>query len=153
MNPCVLTEDGYCPRHNVFHRGAFKAWALSETPKGEKYRQLWDRYGSPEKPVSALPPPPDGEVVEYPCAKEQLTNVTKATAEWIAAGMPKRTDEECERIHKICEGCKFFDKGSDRCRACGCGLSASSKISLWTKIVGLADGIKMATHHCPKSYW
>jgi hypothetical protein len=88
--------------------------------------------------------------VAYPSAAEMAVNVAAATAQWIAAGRPTRSDEECRRIHLICVGCEWFDRDQDRCKKCGCGLSSESK---WSRFMPIPDGIKMATHHCPITKW
>jgi hypothetical protein len=74
---------------------------------------LLQKGGGTTTPPQQKPPAKD---IAYPCAKEMATNVIQARKDWVEAGKPLRTDEECAAIHKLCEGCEYFDARVDRCR-------------------------------------
>lgn len=105
-------------------------------------------YNSPDYKAYWDGKPPE----QYPSALKQAASFAKATAEWVSAGRPERTELECIEIHKICESCEHFDAKQDRCVKCGCGLSDNSATS-WVRNLGVANAIKMATHHCPIGRW
>lgn len=69
-------------------------------------------------------------------------NYSKATAKWIAAGSPTRSDEEIARIFTICEACPNFSGGEKpHCNLCGCSLSKTPD--------GLRNKIRFSTEACP----
>ena len=59
-----------------------------------------------------------------------------AKAKWLAAGSPRRSRDDRTAIHAICNEC--VHKLDDKCRLCGCGLTAK---------------IRMATTECPIRKW
>jgi len=73
----------------------------------------------------------------------RLTTYAAALARWVTAGRPTRSDEEVERIHTICTGCKWHDNGY--CLGCGCRVSSSA--------FAILNKIRMATENCPKMLW
>ena len=85
------------------------------------------------------------DVPLMPTLSTRLTTYTGAVARWVTAGSPKRSDEAVERIYKICSGgtCDWFEYGS--CRGCGCRVNTSS--------FALVNKIRMATEHCPRTFW
>jgi hypothetical protein len=140
---------------------------------------LWTGQPIPEKPKPTFQPPIDRDCVKRRNAEraaekqgpslakkavnftkavvkhvaaEQAVNLATATANWIKAGRPTRTDAECETIHKICQECEFFDSVQDRCKVCGCGLSPESAVG-WIKLMGIPDAIRMKTKSCPLKKW
>lgn len=68
----------------------------------------------------------------------QVKQVSKATAEWIAAGSPLRTTEELAECNAICKVCPEYQPLLNRCGKCGCFLSAKAR---------------MATETCPIGKW
>jgi hypothetical protein len=40
---CIVTEDGWCNRHQVNHTGRLLELALAPTDQGARYRKLWDQ--------------------------------------------------------------------------------------------------------------
>src|SRR6516165_1419344 len=78
----------------------------------------------------------------YPSLATQAKTALDAKKEWEAAGWPVRSDEECQRIHLICESCEWFDQKKDRCMKCGCGLSNKASTRWIAQAVGLPDAIR-----------
>ena len=58
--------------------------------------------------------------VKYPSLIKQAGSFGKAAIKQVAAGMPKRSDDEITRIMAICQTCPEFVAGVDRCKKCGC---------------------------------
>jgi len=100
------------------------------------------------------PPEPTRPESYYPSAAEMAAGAAAELLKWIAAGRPRRSDEECRRIHLVCENCPGgqYDRAEDRCRRCGCALSEDSSAS-WVLWIGIPDAIRMATKHCPDGHW
>jgi len=74
---------------------------------------------------------------------ENAVQLAKATARWVAAGSPVRSEERIREIHAICEGCdKYFEQrpGWGKCKVCRCRLNITGKL----------NKILMATESCPK---
>jgi len=82
-----------------------------------------------------------------PGALERMKNFASASAQHIAAGMPRASDEEIARRFDICQVCEFFDGKS--CTKCGCGISRDAKhlsklawsdqscpVGKWGKVIG-----------------
>ena len=73
---------------------------------------------------------PDG-LVDMP--QDIVSNIYRYLHEreiWKKAGKPYRSDEEIERIFKVCEECEHFNKKSEQlgsCNICGCYLKSQSK--------------------------
>lgn len=68
-----------------------------------------------------------------------------AVSRWIAAGHPKRSDEEVNHIYdEICSACDAFNKDG-ACALCKCRVSKSKN--------SLVNKIRMATEHCPTGKW
>lgn len=82
-----------------------------------------------------------GGKTQAPTMREQAANYTKATAKWVAAGRPVRSEEEIGRIIEICEACPNYDQRRKRCKLCGCNVNRSRR-AMWNKIA-------MATEKCP----
>lgn len=71
-----------------------------------------------------------------------------ATAKWLAAGRPKRTQTEMETTFEVCKTCEHFTPGTvpetAQCALCGCNLA---------KLPSVFNKIEMATEHCPVGKW
>jgi hypothetical protein len=75
---------------------------------------------------------------------KKVYHYAKAVAEWTAAGMPTRTDEEVTAIfNAFCKPCSHYIGGG--CRLCGCRVNQGN--------VALTNKIKMKTESCPKKKW
>lgn len=89
-------------------------------------------------PIGPSQPPPD-----YPPISLQLWTYKEALIRWAKAGRPVRSQEEVERLHKICTApCEWYDEDAGRCKGCGCKVTVSS--------IAISNKLKMATEHCPK---
>jgi len=75
-----------------------------------------------------------------PTVSGKAKHYLSAVARWIAAGFPKRSDEEVDRIYAVCQQCEAFH-ADGYCRKCGCCLNRSRH--------AMANKIRMATEHCP----
>jgi len=65
---------------------------------------------------------------------------------WIAAGRPKRGDEQIRRIFEtICRPCEHFDARRNTCTLCGCRCRPDG--------TALRNKLRMATEHCPAGKW
>lgn len=74
-----------------------------------------------------------------PDIKTEIKTAAQDLATWLKGGIPTRTQEDQERIHKICESCtEFYDAQHDRCKQCGCFLKPK---------------IAMAVTSCPVGKW
>ncbi len=100
------------------------------------------RKSTPAQVKASSPARPANSAVKVPSVARQARNVTAAWLKWSAAGCPKRSREEVQRIAALCETCVY---GGDRhpvfrykrCKKCGC-----SRIKLgW------------ATERCPVGKW
>ncbi len=69
-----------------------------------------------------------------------------ASARWVAAGRPKRSQAEIDRIYlEVCLPCPRFVPDLGGCGVCGCRLSQRRK--------ALVNKIAMATESCPEGRW
>jgi hypothetical protein len=84
---------------------------------------------------------PDGEVPDYPPMSLQLWLYKEALKRWHKEGRPVRSEEEVERILKICKGCDWYDPDRKRCKGCGCRVTDGG--------IPITNKLKMATEHCP----
>lgn len=110
---------------------------------------------------SFAPPRVEAEATESPtavaltaaAAELGLTyarRYAKAITKWVAAGKPKRSDEEVARILAICQSneCGKYAVNAligGRCTVCGCRVNSSQ--------MALANKIRMATEECPQQRW
>jgi len=99
----------------------------------------WQRASTVPVPVPVPVP------VQYPPTTLQAMNYAKALKAWVAAGRPKRSDEEVEQILVICQGCDWYDPSQKRCKGCGCKVTKGA----WAVL----NKAKMATEHCPQGRW
>ena len=77
-----------------------------------------------------------------PGALEKAARLAAATAKWIAAGWPVRSNEEVQRLYNdVCQPCPHFQRKDEktRCALCGCRLNTTRGMNklLW------------ATESCP----
>ena len=124
--------------------GRFCDWKARK--KDERYRLKCRRCGtvriSKTTKYRRLCP----ESKETPPPIQRLRSYAKATARWIAAGRPKRSDSEVTRIYdEVCTPCSDFDKERESCRICGCRVSKSRR--------ALLNKLRMATESCPAGKW
>lgn len=79
-----------------------------------------------------------------PGAPEKLVRYVQATADWVKAGRPTRTDGEVAQILEICQACPEWlaEKGS--CRLCGCYINSGTA---WT------NKARRLNEHCPQEKW
>jgi len=83
---------------------------------------------------------------EIPNLARRTLSYAEALVVWTAAGCPKRSDKEVERIfHQHCKLCNWFDAQRQICRGCGCPVADSG--------YAVRNKIKMATEHCPRDFW
>jgi hypothetical protein len=77
---------------------------------------------------------------ELPGIGKMAVGFATAATKHILSGRPQRTNEQIEKIQKICKGCDKFTiiKGKERCTECGCFLSVKRR---W------------ATADCPLGKW
>lgn len=82
-----------------------------------------------------------------PSIASQLTGYAAAVSRWLAAGAPRRSDDEVSRLLSICQACPTnrYDAARGACNRCGCKVNASG----W----GLVNKIRMATESCPDGHW
>lgn len=64
---------------------------------------------------------------KLPSIATMAGNITKAVAQDIKQGMPRRSEEEAQKILKeICEPCEFYRASDQRCSKCGCFLATKT---------------------------
>ena len=82
-----------------------------------------------------------------PSLGTQLTGYAAAVSRWLAAGAPKRSDEEVDDLLAICQACPTgrYDASRGACSKCGCKVNASS----WA----ILNKLRMATESCPDGHW
>jgi hypothetical protein len=79
-----------------------------------------------------------------PVPIKRAIHYTKAVVEWVAKGLPERTQEEVESIlSTYCKPCDWHDNGV--CKGCGCNVNELR--------FAILNKIKMKTQHCPKGLW
>lgn len=61
--------------------------------------------------------------------KQMVYNYAEAVKKWQAAGCPKRSEGEIERIFAICKACEHFEDSNLRphCTLCGCTCSMGKR--------------------------
>lgn len=64
-----------------------------------------------------------------PSLLRRAVNLTKAVARDVAAGMPRRTEEEQARILAICRECDQFRPSDQTCARCGCPIARKSPLA------------------------
>lgn len=74
---------------------------------------------------------------------EKVMNYGEAIKKHVFSGMKTRSQEEINRIFKICEKCEFFQNNS--CRICGCAISNNPN--------AFRNKVAMASEHCPIGKW
>jgi hypoxanthine phosphoribosyltransferase len=74
---------------------------------------------------------------------EKIINYSKAVTTHISSGMETRSQEEIERIYKICEACPHFVNNS--CALCGCTISKNPN--------AFRNKVAMASEQCPIGKW
>jgi len=97
------------------------------------------------EPIAANTLPP-----KYPPLSVQAWTYKEALIRWSKAGRPTRSEDEVERLHKICAGdpdnhlppCEWYDPEQKRCKGCGCRVTVGA--------IAVFNKLKMATEHCPK---
>jgi len=66
---------------------------------------------------------------------------------WAKAGFPLRTDEEIEKIEKICRDCTGdYKVETIQCPVCRCYITSKSKAKIMHKA-------RLATSYCPRLLW
>lgn len=101
----------------------------------------------------AIPEPRTTSELTAAAAELGLTyarRYAKAITKWVAAGKPKRSDEDVARILAICQSneCGKYAVNAligGRCTVCGCRVNSSQ--------MALANKIRMATEECPQQRW
>lgn len=87
----------------------------------------------------------------------EVSRFVKATAVWIAAGSPVRTDDEVNQLAAICGECDYFRNGKCTHAMCGCNIKTveQERHSLLGLVVGagLFNKLRRATEHCPIEKW
>lgn len=78
------------------------------------------------------------EQINYPSIITMASNFAEAMVKFTLDGFKTVDKEEQERRLNICKSCPFYDELQNRCKACGCSSSLSSRI---------------ASYDCPKGYW
>lgn len=107
--------------------------ALGGVDRRKDGMDLWFRYHlSQEQPAGPVKPK-QGTVTRY----------MLAVRKWIAAGRPKRSDDEVQEILAVCAECKSFD--GKRCAICKCHIN--------DKRSAMLNKARMATEHCPEGKW
>ncbi len=134
-----------CPRQKIYNTPEGKRIRCKSLPrpKGLSMKELCnnlviytDRHVSVE----------DCEVCqgkELPALRKQIVTYAKTLRNWIGKGVKKRSDEEIERIWKICQLCDALQEG--RCIECGCPVKKGG--FAWT------NKLKMATTNCTRGLW
>jgi hypothetical protein len=97
-------------------------WIVGPSDYFAPYREVFDADGKPPSPATTVP------------------RYVTAVARWIAAGFPRRSDDEVDQIFEICRACKWMH-AAGYCQKCGCRLSKSRQ--------AMTNKIRMATEHCP----
>ena len=79
--------------------------------------------------------------------REKVTRYAMAVARWLAAGSPRRSDDEVAELLAICQACPTsrYDAARESCKRCGCKVNANG----W----GLVNKLRMATEDCPDGHW
>ena len=99
-----------------------------EPPKKEPSKKESPKKESPKKPS------PIKRVVHY----------TQALFDWVAKGLPDRTQEEVENIlSTYCKPCEHYKDGI--CNVCGCKVNNLG--------IAILNKIKMQSQHCAKGLW
>lgn len=94
-----------------------------------KCKPLLQVRGTPAMPSCAYcesyEPSPDPSLIQ------EIKSAGEATAKWIAAGRPTRTDERQREILSLCHACPHLRKGKlgEWCGVCGCYLKAKVMMS------------------------
>lgn len=89
--------------------------------------------------------PPAGSTSAMPAPVARAARYTSAVARWIAAGKPKRTQEEIDHLFTICQACEHFSQKASACRECGCRINRNQR--------AMGNKLAMATEHCPIKKW
>jgi hypothetical protein len=77
---------------------------------------------------------------------QTVWNYGMAVTQWIAAGRPRRTTEEIQRLAAICRDCEHYvDDARPHCVKCGCTCGEGEN--------PMTNKIAMATEHCPIDKW
>lgn len=79
-----------------------------------------------------------------PGAAESVVRYARATAAWVSAGRPSRTDGEVAQILEICHGCPEWLAESEACRLCGCHINSGN---------GWTNKARRLNEHCPQEKW
>lgn len=111
-----------CTRHGCTHDPA-----LADDPQARCPNGCW-----PPLPLDLPPEPP------LPSLPRRAANFAGALARDVAAGRPRRTDEERAAILAICRGCMMFRPSDESCAQCGCAIPRKSAL---------------AREHCPRGLW
>lgn len=86
------------------------------------------RNRNPKMQLTLTAPVAPPEQKKTPCSEPGLAqlayNYGTAYKKWKRAGKPRRSAEEIERIHAICQACEHFVAGvRPHCGLCGCTCS------------------------------
>lgn len=82
-----------------------------------------------------------------------------STTKWVSSGAHLRSDEEVDRIVKICEACPegYFKEGVCTHKSCGCHVMSTQgeKMTLFGVLLGegMINKIRRTTEHCPIGEW
>lgn len=98
---------------------------LYHSPRGERYRRLWDA------------PEPPGWL-------QRAAHFGAAVAAHVADGLAKRTPEEIDALYEThCKPCPQFV--GEVCSRCGCGVHKRRRIWL--------NKLAWRSEHCPEGKW
>lgn len=95
--------------------------------------------------LTPAPRPAVGPTSAMPAPVARAARYTSAVARWIAAGKPKRTQEEIDHLFTICQACEHFSQKVSACRLCGCRINRNHR--------ALGNKLAMATESCPIKKW
>ncbi len=80
---------------------------------------------------------------ELPSLRTQLKTYVKTVTKWGLKGGKERSDEEVQRIWKICQQCDALQDG--KCMECGCPIGLEG--------LPIKNKLKMDTTHCIRGLW
>lgn len=89
--------------------------------------------------------PAAGSTSAMPAPVARAAHYTSAVARWIAAGKPRRTQEEIDHLFAVCQACEHFSQKVSACRLCGCRINRNHR--------ALGNKLAMATEQCPFGKW
>lgn len=133
--PCVLIEiNGMfkCERHDMFHNGPNRAYALGTDSESVAVRLGWDRikFGEQNNPLPSL--------------MTRARNYIATLAEHVANGSRMVPLEVRKERWEICEPCEHRNREMNACSLCGCGLNEGNV---------LGDKLSWEVSRCPINKW